>query len=94
MFKKIIFILLLSLIIFIGLDFYNSQQTVECWWGVVYPSLSFIAVEDDEEVTTVHESMISSSDINYFYLSEDKIEEEEEPIKFKIAIVEWFKKHF
>ena len=89
MFKKIIFILLLSLIIFIGLDFYNSQQTVECWWGVVYPSLSFIAVEDDEEVTTVHESMISSSDINYFYLSKDKIEEE--PIKLKMAIVEWFK---
>ena len=93
MFKKIIFILLLSLIIFIGLDFYNSQQTVECWWGVMYPSLSFIAIEDEEEVTAIHKSMISSSDTNYFYLSEDKIEEEE-PIKFKIAIVEWFKKHF
>lgn len=93
MFKKIIFILLLSLIIFIGLDFYNSQQTVECWWGVMYPSLSFIAIEDEEEVTTtMHKSMVSSSDTNYFYLSEDKIEEE--PIKFKIAIVEWFKKHF
>ena len=92
MFKKIIFILLLSLIIFIGLDFYNSQQTVECWWGVVYPSLSFIAVEDDEEVTTIHESMISSSDTNYFYLSKGKIAEE--PIKLKMAIVEWFKKHF
>ena len=93
MFKKIIFILLLSLIIFIGLDFYNSQQTVECWWGVMYPSLSFIAIEDEEEVTTMHKSMVSSSDTNYFYLSEDK-SEEEEPIKFKMAIVEWFKKHF
>lgn len=84
MFKKIIFILLLSLIIFIGLDFYNSQQTVECWWGTVYPSLSFIAIEDEEEKDT---GKISSLNNNYFYLNE-------EPIKIKIAIVEWFKKYF
>lgn len=84
MFKKIIFILLLSLIIFIGLDFYNSQQTVECWWGTVYPSLSFIAIEDEEEKDT---GKISSLNNNYFYLNE-------ESIKIKIAIVEWFKKYF
>ena len=91
MFKKIIFILLLALLIFIGIDFYNSQKTVECWWGVMYPSLSFIAIEDEED-TSARKAMISSSDINYFYISEDEVEEE--PIKFKIAIVEWFKKHF
>ena len=84
MFKKIIFILILGLIIFIGIDYYNSQKTVECWWGVVYPSLSFIAIEDEDE----DETKISALDTNYYYI------DKEEPVKIKIAILEWFKKHF
>ena len=84
MFKKIIFILILGLIIFIGIDYYNSQKTVECWWGVVYPSLSFIAIEDEDE----DETKISALNTNYYYI------DKEEPVKIKIAILEWFKKHF
>lgn len=81
--KKIVIILLAILFIII-INFYNSQRTVECWWGTVYPSLSFIAIEDEEEKDT---GKISSLNNNYFYLNE-------EPIKIKIAIVEWFKKYF
>lgn len=83
MFKKIIFILVLGLIIFIGIDYYNSQKTVECWWGVLYPSLSFIAIEDEDE------TKVSALDTNYYYINN-----EDEPIKIKIAILEWFKNHF
>ena len=82
MFKKIILILVLSLVIFIGISYYNSRKTVECWWGVVYPSLSFIAIEDEDE------TKISALDTNYYYI------DEEESVKIKIAILEWFKKHF
>lgn len=85
MFKKIILILILGLVIFIGISYYNSRKTVECWWGVVYPSLSFIAIEDEDE----DETKISALDTNYYYINK-----EEEPIKIKIAILEWFKKHF
>lgn len=83
MFKKIIFILILGLIVFIGIDYYNSQKTVECWWGVLYPSLSFIAVEDEDE------TKVSALDTNYYYINN-----EDEPVKIKIAILEWFKNHF
>lgn len=83
MFKKIIFILVLGSIIFIGIDYYNSQKAVECWWGVLYPSLSFIAIEDREE------TKVSTLDTNYYYINN-----EDEPVKIKIAILEWFKNHF
>ena len=83
MFKKIIFILVLGLIIFVGIDYYNSQKTVECWWGVLYPSLSLIAVEDEDE------TKVSALDTNYYYINN-----EDEPVKIKIAILEWFKNHF
>ena len=83
MFKKIIFILVLGLIIFVGIDYYNSQKTVECWWGVLYPSLSFIAIEDEEK------TKVSTLDTNYYYINN-----EDEPVKIKIAILEWFKNHF
>lgn len=85
MFKKIILILILGLVIFIGISYYSSRKTVECWWGVVYPSLSFITIEDEDE----DETKISALDTNYYYINK-----EEEPIKIKIAILEWFKKHF
>ena len=83
MFKKIILILVLGLVIFIGISYYNSRKTVECWWGVVYPSLSFIAIEDEDE------TKVSALDTNYYYINN-----EDEPVKIKIAILEWLKNHF
>lgn len=45
---KTIFIGLITLIIVLaGVYYYNSQKTVECWWSVVYPSLTFVGVEDE-----------------------------------------------
>lgn len=84
MFKKIIFILILSILIFIGIDYYNSTKTVECWWGVIYPSLSYIGFEDEDN----DEGKVSSIDTNYYYFSE------EQPVKIKVAFIEWIKKYF
>lgn len=84
--KKIITILIIFFIIFIGIEFYNSQKTIECWWGVMYPSLSFIPFEDEEQNNT----KLSSNNPHYIYIKQS----EEEPIKMKIAIVEWFKNTF
>lgn len=47
--RKIIVALVIFLIVFIGLGFYNSQKTVECWWGVMYPTLSYIGIDDETE---------------------------------------------
>lgn len=45
--KKIIAGLIVFLIVVAGIHFYNSRKTVECWWSVVYPSLTFVGVEDE-----------------------------------------------
>lgn len=84
--KKLIISLIICFVLFIGLEWYQSQKTVECWWGVLYPALSFIAVEDDSED---NKTQISSLNPQYVYVNY-----EEEPIKMKIAIVEWFKNTF
>lgn len=84
MIKKIILSLIVLILIVIGIKYYNSRKTVECWWGVVYPTLSFIAFEDEEDTS----KQISSTDENFMYV------QKEEPIKVKIAILEWFKKIF
>ena len=84
--KKIIIALIIFFTVFIGLEFYNSRKTIECWWGVAYPTLSFIAFEDEDEDT----ARISSLNSDYIYVKEY----EEKPVKIKIAIVEWFKKYF
>ena len=81
MFKKIIFVLLIFILVIIGVRYYNSQKTVECWWGVMYPSLSFIAFEEEDE----NEEKISSLDTNFTYTKK------EEPVKVKIGIIEWIK---
>lgn len=47
--RKIIVALVIFLMVFIGLSFYNSQRTVECWWGVMYPTLSYIGIDDETE---------------------------------------------
>ena len=45
--KKILIGILGLCIIVFGVWYYNSQKTVECWWGVLYPPLSFVGFEDD-----------------------------------------------
>lgn len=87
MIKKLIIIGLIILLLFLGIWYYNSQKTVECWWGVMYPSLSFIAIEDEEDYRT---SQISTLDKNFI----GKISNEEEPIKFGFAIIKFFDKYF
>lgn len=84
MIKKIILSLIVLILIIIGIRYYNSKRTVECWWGVAYPTLSFIAFEDEEDTS----KQISSTDENFMYI------QKEEPVKVKIAILEWFKKIF
>lgn len=85
-FKKIAISLTAILSVVIGFNIYNSFKTVECWWGTLYPSLSFVAIEDKEEQEV---GKVSSLDENYF-----PIIEKEEPVKFKIAIWEWIKEIF
>lgn len=82
--KKIIISIIVFFIVFIGIEFYNSQKTVEAWWGVMYPTLSFIGFEDEEQDNT----KVSALDANYYFI------EKEEPVKMKLAIVEWFKNTF
>ena len=47
--RKIIVALVVFFVVFVGLSFYNSQRTVECWWGVMYPTLSYIGIDDETE---------------------------------------------
>lgn len=84
MVKKLIISLFIVGLIILGIKLYNSQKTVECWWSVMYPSLSYVEVDDEPN----EKSKISSTNPYYVYVPE------EEPIKIKIAIIEWFKKHF
>lgn len=84
MIKKVILSLIVLILIIIGIRYYNSKRTVKCWWGVAYPTLSFIAFEDEEDIS----KQISSTDENFMYI------QKEEPVKVKIAILEWFKKIF
>lgn len=86
MIKKIILVISIAFIIVFGFKTYNSSKTVECWWGTLYPSLSFVAFEDEAEL----ESKISTLDTHYL---PNNIKEEK-PIKYKFAIIEWFKEIF
>ena len=83
--KFLLLILIIFVIIICGYAYYNSQKTTECWWGVLYPSLSFIGFEENKSEKTE----FSSVDRNYLF-----IEKENDSIKIKIAIIEWFNKYF
>lgn len=77
--KKLVIFLSLLVILFFGINYYKKKtETVECWWGVMYPSLSYIGFED--------ETKISSTDTDYVYA--------DNKIKYKFAIVEWFNNLF
>lgn len=71
-------------ILFTGLNYFiqNKYKSVECWWGVMYPSLSFIALEDEEE--TVRYSSLD----NHFYV------EQEPEIKYDFMFFKWLKQKF
>lgn len=93
--KKLLIIGLLMLILVIGaVWYYNSHKTIECWWGVMYPTLSYVAIEDDDgqSKTADKGTQISSLEPNYVGYSTEKTQEE--PIKFKLAIIEFFNKYF
>lgn len=84
MIKKIVLILFVIVLILFGIKYYNSQKTTECWWGVIYPSLSFVAIEEDN----YEYAQISSLDEDYMPHLNNK------DIQFKFAIVEWLKEMF
>lgn len=79
--KKFIICFLIAILLVIGICFFKYKtEAIECWWGVMYPSLSYIAFEDED--TSV--AKISSSDKDYLYIPDTKI-------KTKIFIIEWLK---
>ena len=75
--KKIVIFLSLFIIVLLSWNFYQQKtKTVECWWGVIYPSLSFIGFEDNTKVSSTaskneHEfsTYESISDLNSLVVS-------------------------
>ena len=90
MVKRILIVLLLLSLI-IGIFYYfNSQKTVDCWWGILYPSLSYIPIQtENDEDSTIGLGAISLTDNDYYFTSET----EEKPFKIGFAIVEFFNKY-
>lgn len=86
MYKRLLIVIVLLLFIASIIGYFNSRQTIECWWGTLYPTLSFVSFKDDTETTEV--SKISSIDKEYVYIPTEK------PIKFKLAIIEFLNKYF
>ena len=76
--KKILIFALVFIIAFFMGWYKKKTQAVECWWGVMYPSLSYVGFED--------ETKISSTDKDYVYT--------DNKVKYKFAIVEWFENLF
>jgi len=83
MIKKIVILLGITIILFAILMTYiqRRNETVECWWGVMYPSLSFIAMEDEEEKVSVRYSSLD----NHF------IQIKEPEIKYDFLLLKWLK---
>ena len=78
--KRFVICLVIILLVVLGVSFYKYKtNSVECWWGVVYPQLSYIAFKDED-------TKVSSSDTDYFYI--------DNKIKVKWAIWEWIKSSF
>ena len=79
--KKFIICFLIAILLVIGICFFKYKtEAIECWWGVMYPSLSYIAFEDED--TSI--AKISLSDKDYLYIPDTKI-------KTKVFIIEWLK---
>lgn len=84
MIKRLLIVLILLGIL--TMVFLHSQKTVECWWGIMYPTLSYTTFEDDERDTR-----ISSTEPHYIYLPKNQVEE---PVKVKFIFIEWLKELF
>ena len=84
MIKRIVILLGILFILFTGLNYFiqNKYRSVECWWGVMYPALSFVALEDEEE--TVRYSSLD----NHFYT------EQESEVKYDFMFLKWLKQKF
>ena len=81
--KKFVICLILIFIIIMGISFFKYKTEVtECWWGVLYPTLSYVDFEDDTSI-----ARISTTDTNYLYIPDTTI-------KTKFLIVEWLKSKF
>lgn len=81
--KKIVIFLIIMLILAIGNFTYQKYfNTVECWWGVLYPSLSYIGFEEEDT------DRISSSDKNYIYIAKD------DDVHYKFLLLEWLHENF
>lgn len=81
MLKKFLFsfiiILFIAIIIFLICNYYKTQ---ECWWGVLYPNLSFIAIEEESQESLTTLSSLTST----------KISSHNEQFNFKFALIEFF----
>ena len=83
MIKKIVILLgILFIILFATFNYVQKKnETVECWWGVMYPALSFIALEDEDEP------------VRYSSLDNHFIKQEKEPeIKYDFMFFKWLKR--
>ena len=90
MIKKIVILLgiLIILLLSFTLIYIEYTKSVECWWGVLYPTLSFIAFEDNELNDNIQ---YASLGLDYFQASKY---EDDSTIKYKIGIIEWLNSIF
>lgn len=86
--KKFIVCFLIFILIVLGVELFKSQQTVECWWGVMYPQLSFIGFENEEQDM----SEISSINKDYNFVAKTINNNDSNKIKFKFFIFDWLNK--
>lgn len=79
MIKKVVILLGILFILLTGLNYIiqTKYKTVECWWGVMYPTLSFIALEDEEPT-------------RYSSLNNTFVEQEPE-IKYDFMFLKWLR---
>lgn len=81
--KRFVMFISIILLLLIGISFYKYKtRAIECWWGVMYPCLSYLPVEEEQEV-----ARISSSDPDYIYVPDTEI-------KTDFYILKLFKKVF
>ena len=80
MFKKIIIILIIFTLISLGINYYNSKKTIECWWTIFYPCFSYSEIENNE----IEMKKIAST-TNY---------NENEKIELKFFVKEWLNTFF
>ena len=77
--NKKFLIILIAIAILVTLKIYkDSNATVECWWGTLYPSLSTSAIIEEEPI-------IANANVEYYEGYGSK------SIKYDFFLIEWFK---